>query len=168
MSEPVELATAYLNPSPQLSAHANRLPDLFSRPAANPDVALAPQSTGKPWALNRRLSEEVRRAIVTAHQECVRQQVLADLRSQSLQDQPLDPRCPLVYSAIDGVATGRWHRGGRGRSHRHGDARADADHADLRPTRDRVTYGVREIQSPAIRHASLRLAPQHGAVAQLR
>jgi hypothetical protein len=80
----VELATAYLNPSPQLNTHANLLPDLLTRPAANPDPAPAPKTTGKAWALNRRLSEEARRAIVTAHREGVRQQVLADRYEVSL------------------------------------------------------------------------------------
>ncbi|MEU6245985.1 hypothetical protein [Glycomyces sp. NPDC047010] len=80
----VELATAYLNPSPQFNARANQLPDLLTHPAANPDPARAPQNTGKAWALNRRLSEEVRGAIVTACQEGVRQQVLADRYEVSL------------------------------------------------------------------------------------
>lgn len=80
----VELATAYLNPSPQISGHANQLPDLFNRPAHNPDPAPAPQTAVTAWALNRRLSGDVRSAIVTAHLEGVRQQVLADRYEVSL------------------------------------------------------------------------------------
>jgi DNA-directed RNA polymerase specialized sigma24 family protein len=78
MFDSVELATAYLNPSPQLKLHANQLPDLCTRLTKNPDPAPAPQSTVTVWALSRRLSDEARNAIVTAHQEGVRQQVLAD------------------------------------------------------------------------------------------
>jgi transposase-like protein len=84
MSDSVELATAYLNPSPQLRGHANHLRDLLTRPVADPDPALAPQNTGKAWALNRRLSEEARSAIVAAHKEGVRQQALAESYEVSL------------------------------------------------------------------------------------
>lgn len=62
----------------------NRLTELLTRPAENPDPAPVPRNTGKAWALNRRLSDEVRRAIVTAYQEGVRQQVLADRYEVSL------------------------------------------------------------------------------------
>lgn len=74
----VDLAATYLNPSPQLNTHADRLPDLLTRPAESPDPGPAPQGTGKACALNRRLSDEARSAIATAYQEGVRRQVLAD------------------------------------------------------------------------------------------
>jgi hypothetical protein len=75
---------AYLNPSPQVKGHTNQLPGLLTRPAANPDPARAPQNIGKTWALDRRLSDEVRRAIVSAYQEGIRQQALADRYEVSL------------------------------------------------------------------------------------
>jgi DNA-directed RNA polymerase specialized sigma24 family protein len=84
MSDSVELAAAYLNPSPQVKAHANRLQGLLTRPVKNPDPAPAPQSAVTAWALNRRLSDEVRSAIVTAYREGVRKQVLADRHGISL------------------------------------------------------------------------------------
>ncbi|WP_199042980.1 hypothetical protein [Glycomyces salinus] len=80
----MELAAAYLNTSPQLNTHANRLPDLLTRPVKNLDPAPSPQSTVTAWALNRRLSDDVRSAIVTAYREGVRQQVLADRYEVSL------------------------------------------------------------------------------------
>jgi hypothetical protein len=79
----VELATAYLNPSPQLSAHANRLPDLFTRPTRNPDPCPTTEgpkprsSNGKPWALDRRLTSSDRAAIVSEYQAGALQKTLA-------------------------------------------------------------------------------------------
>lgn len=84
MCDPVELARIYLNPSPQLNSHASQLSELLAHPVANPDPAPAPQNTSKTWALNRRLSNDVRSAIVTAYQEGVRQQALADRYEVSL------------------------------------------------------------------------------------
>jgi hypothetical protein len=83
MSDSVELATAYLNPSPQLNTAVSQLPGLTSRPNRNPD----PRTTGQtstPWALNRRLAEETRTAIVAAYRTGTRQQVLADRYGISL------------------------------------------------------------------------------------
>lgn len=84
ISVSVELATVYLNSSLQLNTDAIRLPDLLTRAAQDPDPAPALQGTVKAWALNRRLSGEVRSAVVTAHLEGVRQQVLADRYEVSL------------------------------------------------------------------------------------
>jgi hypothetical protein len=85
MSDSVELATAYLNPSPQLKQHVNRLPGLASRPNQNPD----PNRTTRPgmgtaWALNRRLSEATRAAIIADYRAGTRQQTLADRHGISL------------------------------------------------------------------------------------
>jgi hypothetical protein len=86
MSDSVELATAYLNPSPQLNSHANQLPGLTSRLNQNPDPkpALATGTTNRAWALARRLPEATRSTIVADHQSGVCQQVLADRYEVSL------------------------------------------------------------------------------------
>ena len=79
----VELATAYLNPSPQVSTHANQLPDLLTRPAQNPDPCTVPgqpqprSSNGRPWALDRRLTSVDRAAIVSEYQAGTLQKMLA-------------------------------------------------------------------------------------------
>jgi hypothetical protein len=79
----VELATAYLNPSPQVNAHANRLPDLFDSSAQNPDPCPPTEqskphsSTGRPWALDRRLTATDRATIVSEFQAGTTQKVLA-------------------------------------------------------------------------------------------
>jgi hypothetical protein len=101
----VELATAYLNPLPLLNTHANQLSDLFTRPAANPDPVPASRNTGKPWALNRRLSDEVKRAIVTAYQEGARQQVLADRYGVSRSSIKRLLRTSRLTSLSSGVAS---------------------------------------------------------------
>ncbi len=86
----VELATAYLNPSPQVNAHANQLPDLFRSPTRNPDPcpttkqAKPRSSNGRPWALNRRLTNADRTAIVSKYQAGVRQKALAEKYGISL------------------------------------------------------------------------------------
>lgn len=86
----VELATAYLNPSPQVSAHANRLPDLFNRPARNPDPCPTTEqpkprsSNGKPWALDSRLTGADRAAIVSEYQAGALQRTLAEKYGISL------------------------------------------------------------------------------------
>jgi DNA-directed RNA polymerase specialized sigma24 family protein len=82
----VELATAYLNPSPQLKQHANQLPGLASQAVWNPDSkpALETGTTSRAWALARRLSEASRSAIVADYQSGARQQVLADRYEISL------------------------------------------------------------------------------------
>lgn len=79
----MKLATTYLNPSPQLSTHANRLPDLFTRPIRNPDPCPVPDqpkprsSNGRPWALDRRLTSADRTAIVSEYQAGALQKALA-------------------------------------------------------------------------------------------
>lgn len=86
MSSSVELATAYLNPSPQLNAHANQLRIQVSQGWQDPDPKTQPtaDTAGRPWALNRRLTKEIRAAIVTAYQAGTRQQTLADRYGISL------------------------------------------------------------------------------------
>jgi hypothetical protein len=79
----VELATAYLNPSPQVSTHANRLPGLFDRPTRNPDPCSTPgqpeprSSNGRPWSLDRRLTSADRAAIASEYQAGALQKALA-------------------------------------------------------------------------------------------
>ncbi|GAB3995350.1 hypothetical protein GCM10029992_12370 [Glycomyces albus] len=79
----MDLATAYLNPSPQLNTHANRLPDIFNRPTRNPDPCPVPDqprprsSNGKPWSLDRRLTSADRSAIVSEYQAGELQKTLA-------------------------------------------------------------------------------------------
>ena len=80
----MELATAYLNPSPQLTAYVNQLSGLPTRPNPNSDLNLEIQDGSSAWALNRRLSRVTRKAIVTAFQAGTRQQVLADRHGISL------------------------------------------------------------------------------------
>jgi hypothetical protein len=83
MSESVELATAYLNPSSQLNTHANRLPKLLTLLATNPDPAPAlvrpvPRSlNGRPWSLDRRLTATDRAAILSEYQAGELQKTLA-------------------------------------------------------------------------------------------
>jgi hypothetical protein len=79
----VELATVYLNPSPQVNAHANRLPDLFNSSAQNPDPCPPTEqskprsSTGRPWAIDRRLTATDRATIVSEYQAGELQKTLA-------------------------------------------------------------------------------------------
>lgn len=80
----VDLATAYLNPSPQVITHAERLPDLLLTRTQNPDPKPATQSPNKAWALNRRLTVEARSTIVISYLDGVRQQALADHYQVSL------------------------------------------------------------------------------------
>jgi hypothetical protein len=79
MSDSVELATTYLNPSPQLNQHANQLHGLAARPNRNPDPnpTTTCLSTGTAWALDRRLTEATRAAIIADYQAGTRQQTLA-------------------------------------------------------------------------------------------
>jgi DNA-directed RNA polymerase specialized sigma24 family protein len=81
----VELATAYLNPSPQLKRYTNQILTLASRPNQNPDPNRTTRpGTGTAWALNRRLSEATRTAIIAEYQAGTRQQTLADRHGISL------------------------------------------------------------------------------------
>lgn len=90
MSDSVELATAYLNSSPQLSTHANRLPDLFNRPTQDPDPCPTDDqpkprsSNGRPWPLDRRLTSADRVALVSEYQAGVTQMTLAQKYGISL------------------------------------------------------------------------------------
>jgi hypothetical protein len=85
MSESVELATAYLNPSPQLKQHADFLPGLKSHDTQNPEpIPTTHPGTGTAWVLNRRLSEATRTAIIADYQAGIRQQTLSDRHRISL------------------------------------------------------------------------------------
>lgn len=80
----VELATAYLNPSPQVKAAANKVPNLLSGPDSDPDPDLLREGAARPWALSRRLPEITRREIVAAREAGIRLQDLADQYDLSL------------------------------------------------------------------------------------
>lgn len=86
----MELAAAYLNPSPQVRTHANQLPDLFNRPTRNPDPCPPTEqpeprsSNGRPWALERRLTSADRAAIVREYQAGELQRTLAQKYGISL------------------------------------------------------------------------------------
>jgi hypothetical protein len=79
----VEVAAAYLNPSPQLNTHTNHLPDLLSSPTRNPDPCPASEplkprsSNGRPWALDHRLTSAARAAIVNEYRAGEPQKTLA-------------------------------------------------------------------------------------------
>jgi hypothetical protein len=90
MSSSVELATAYLNPSLQLNHHANQLPGLFTRPAANPDLCPTPKqpiprsSHGRPWSLALRLTSADRAAIASEYTKVTPKRLLAEKYGVSL------------------------------------------------------------------------------------
>jgi hypothetical protein len=75
-----------LNPSPLLRQHANQLPGLSFRPNRNPDPKPASETgtTSRAWALDRRLPEATRSAIVADYRSGAREQVLADRYEISL------------------------------------------------------------------------------------